>query len=89
MQILCKGTTGNAEFHCGECGQGFILFWERQSQAERFEALHELQETLHRQHRSAPGREAHPRSGFLVPEWDGPIAFSGAAVLGNAPVWEL
>jgi hypothetical protein len=32
---------------------------------------------------------AHPLAGFLVPDWDGPIAYSGAALLGNAPPWAL
>lgn len=89
MQVLCKTTGGNAETHCCICGQGFVMFWERQSRAERAETLCEIQETLRRQHRLAPGPEAHPQGGFLVPEWHGPLVASGAAILGNAPVWDL
>jgi hypothetical protein len=89
MQVLCKSTGGNAELHCCVCGQGFVMFWERQSRTERREALHDIQEMLRQHHHTAPGPEVHPRTGFLVPEWNGPIAFSGAAILGNAPVWEL
>ena len=89
MQVLCKSTNGNAETHCCVCGQGFVLFWERQSHAERIEAMREIQKTLRDQHRHQPGPQAHPASGFLVPEWNGPLAFSGAAILGHAPSWAL
>jgi hypothetical protein len=89
MQVLCRNTNGNAEVHCCVCGQGFVLFWERESRTERAEALSDIQETLRRHHRTAQGLEAHPLGGFLVPEWNGPIAFSGAAMLGSAPVWDL
>ena len=89
MQVLCKGTSGNAECSCPICGQGFVMFWERQSRGERAEALREIQEAMRRHHRSAPGPDAHPQGGFLVPEWNGPMAYSGAAILGHAPTWEL
>ncbi|MDR3792122.1 MAG: hypothetical protein P4L03_01960 [Terracidiphilus sp.] len=89
MQVLCKSTTGNAECHCTVCGQGFVMFWERQSRSERREAMHEIQEALLRHHREHPGPHPHPQSSFLVPEWNGPIAFSAAALLGNVPAWDL
>lgn len=89
MQVLCKRTNGNAEAHCCVCGQGFILFWERQSRMDRAKALREIQKVLLKHHRANAGPEAHPQSGFPVPEWDGPIAFSGAAVPGYAPTWAL
>lgn len=89
MQVLCRSAKGNAEFHCCVCGQGFVLFWERQSRAERAEALREIQETLRRHHRTAPGLEAHPQDSFWVPEWKDPIAFSGTAIPDDMPAWEL
>jgi hypothetical protein len=89
MQVMCRSTKGNAEFHCGVCGQGFVLFWERQSHKERAEALREIQETLRRHHHAARGLEAHPQNDFLVPEWKGSTLFSGAAILENAPAWGL
>jgi len=89
MQVLCKSTNGNAEVQCCVCGQGFVIFWERQSRSERTEAIHEIQKTLRGHHENVAGPEAHPQSGFLIPEWDGPIAFSGAAILGHAPTWAL
>lgn len=89
MQVLCRRTTGNAEFHCCVCGQGFVLFWERQTHSERMEMLHEIQETLRRHHRAAPGPEAHPQAGFLAPQTKRQVEYSGASVSGNAPTWEL
>jgi hypothetical protein len=89
MQVLCKKTNGNAEMHCCVCGQGFVMFWERQSRAERTESAKEIQLTLRHQHRNGRNTEAHPNGGFLVPEWNGSVAASGAAILGNAPSWAL
>jgi hypothetical protein len=89
MQVLCKGTQENADVHCEICGMGFVLFWERQSPSERAQGLAEIQETLRQHHRASNWPEAHPERSFLVPRWDGPIAFSGAAILGNAPAWAL
>jgi hypothetical protein len=89
MQVLCKTSNKGADFHCTQCGQGFALYWERHSAAERADALKEIEKTLCEQHSRQSGPLAHPEHGFLVPEWNGPIAFSGAAILGNAPNWAL
>ncbi|MGB6742088.1 MAG: hypothetical protein WBE38_00420 [Terracidiphilus sp.] len=51
--------------------------------------LHEIQETMRRHHRAAPGPEAHPQDGFLAPQMTGSVEFAGAGVLGSAPAWEL
>jgi hypothetical protein len=64
MQVLCKATNGNAEIHCGVCGQGFILFWERESLRERTAVMGEMQETFRREHRRSPGRDAHLNGSF-------------------------
>jgi len=56
---------------------------------ERAEALRQIDNTLRLHHLNGVGADVHPRKGFLVPEWNGPIAFSGAAILGSAPVWAL
>ncbi len=87
MQVLCKKTSGLAEVHCCVCGQGFVMFWDRQPASERIAARHEIQESLRRQHLGTTGREAHPQGGFLVPEWSG--SRMNATMPGKAPVWEL
>ena len=60
MQVLCKSTNGNAETHCCVCGQGFVMFWERQSRAERIQVMKEIQNTppasLPERQRSTPDR---------------------------------
>ncbi len=89
MQVLLKSTDTAVETRCSVCGQGFVMFWERQTRMERAEALREIEATLRQHHQNSSAPQAHPVKGFLVPAWDGPIAFSGAAILGNAPVWAL
>ena len=89
MQVLCKSTNGNAETHCCVCGQGFVMFWERQSRSQRSEALTEMQKTLRNHHRNQKGPEAHPTAGFHVPDGSNPVSASGVAILGHAPTWAL
>jgi hypothetical protein len=87
MQVLCKIAKGNAETHCGICGQGFMLFWDRQSRNERVAALHEIQEALRRHHCTISGPEAHPTVGFPVPDWNGSTGLKSVAVSGTALTW--
>ena len=89
MQVLLKSSNECAETRCSVCGHGFAMYWERQTLEEQAEALHEVGVTLESHHRGANGVGAHPDHGFVVPAWDGPVAFSGAAILGNAPAWAL
>jgi hypothetical protein len=89
MQVLLKSTESGAETRWSVCGQGFVMFWERQTRMERAESLRVIETTLRHHHHAGPGPAVHPVRGFLVPAWDGPVAFSGAAILGNAPVWAL
>ncbi len=89
VKIFCKSTNGNAEFRCSVCGQGFVLFWERQPRTERIAVLGEIQETMRRHHRTSPGPEAHPQGGFLAPDWGEPNELAAAALKGGAPVLNL
>lgn len=89
MQVLCKATQGNAETHCCICGQGFVMFWDRQSRSERVAALHEIQDALRRHHRTAPGPEAHPTALFPVPDWNGSTGLDGVVASGTAPTWGI
>ena len=89
MQVLCKSTSQTPEICCSVCGQGFLLHWERQSKGERAAALQEIVKTLRSHHLKGSSPEAHPRRGFIVPDREGPDAFSGAAILGHAPTWAL
>ena len=89
MQVLCKKADGNAETHCCICGQGFVLFWDRQSRMERIAALHETQEILRRHHHVKAGPEAHPMNSFPVPEWGGAIAYSRRPATTTLTIFEV
>ena len=89
MQVLCRSTKGNAETRCCICGQGFVMFWERQSRTERFELMKEIQQALRHQHRVHKGPDAHPHSSFLVPELTGANLGPVAVSQGGVPSWAL
>ncbi len=89
MKVFCKSTKGNAEFRCGVCGQGFVLFWERQPRTERVAILSEIQQTMRRHHRTSQGTDAHPQGGFLAPEWGDPSELAAAAFKGSNQVPDL
>lgn len=89
MQVLCRRTNGNAEFHCCVCGQGFVMFWERQSHSERVSVMREIHETMRRHHRVASGREAHPQDGFLAPQMGSSLELAGAGAAGGVSAWDL
>jgi hypothetical protein len=89
MQVYCRKTDGNAELHCCVCGQGFVMFWDRQTSIERAVTRAEIQEILRRQHRAAAGREAHAYSEFAVPEWDSMFRADSLVTTGKVPVWNL
>ncbi len=89
MQVLCKKTNGDAETHCCVCGQGFVMFWDRQSRAERIAALHEIQMVLRRHHRNSTEPDAHPSVGFTVPEWRANPVLTGVAGPETLPALDL
>lgn len=89
MQVLCKTTSDSPDVCCTICGQGFVLLWDRESRAERALAQREILKTLRNHHHKLSGPNAHPQHGFVIPAWDGSAAYSGAAILGNAPSWAL
>ena len=89
MQVLCKVSPTAADIHCPVCDQAFHLYFERTSPAERAESLLQVLDALKAQHTSTATPDAHPRTGFNVPAWSGPAAFSGAALLGGAQTWSL
>jgi hypothetical protein len=73
MQVLCRTTKHNAETRCCICGQGFVMFWDRQSNSERKEILFEIQKTLCNHHRNQTGQHVHPVTDFMAPDYFGPF----------------
>jgi hypothetical protein len=89
VKVFCKRTNGNAEFHCSVCGQGFVLYWERHPRNERITVIGEIQQTMRRHHRAAPGPDAHPAGGFLAPDWGDARDLAQAALSGQRQVLDL
>ena len=89
MQVLCRTSKEQVETCCSVCGQGFALYWERQTKPQRTQALREIDKVLRGHHSRQAGPQAHPSRGFMVSDWEGPVTFSGAAIVGHAPSWAL
>ena len=87
MQVLCKASNTASDVRCSVCGQGFLVYWTRSSAEERKERRAEIVQALREQHTENNGPEAHPRTAFNLPEWDGETSVSAAALIGNAPGW--
>jgi hypothetical protein len=86
MQVLLRKSDEIHDLKCDVCGQGFRLYWERNSLNEQEAMRPTVLEELRQQHMGAasdPSPEAHPSSPFNVPRWSGSPQFSGAALLGG------
>ena len=86
MQVLCMATDESGEIVCSVCGQGYKLYFERPSGADREQAIAQVEQALENHHLTDEGPTAHPQRAFNVPEWSGPPECSAAALLGGAPL---
>jgi hypothetical protein len=87
MQVLCKASKTASDIRCTICGQGFLVYWTRNSIEERAAARAGILQALRDHHTDSETASAHPASGFNLPEWSGDPRASAAALLGNAPAW--
>lgn len=85
MQVLCKASNNASDIRCNICGQGFLVYWTRTSTTEQNFARDGIMHALRGHHKDVDSADAHPTSGFNVPEWGGEAHASAAALLGNAP----
>ena len=84
MQVLLRRSEFRQDLQCNVCGQGFRLYWERTSPAERDTMRAIIQGELIRHHDDKINSiDAHPARPFNLPEWSGEHQFSGAALLGG------
>ena len=84
MQVLLKRSQDKKDIECSVCQQGFRLYWERTSPAERETMRAIIQGELVRQHDNKINMiDPHPTRPFNLPEWSGEHQFSGAALLGG------
>ena len=67
MQVLCWNSDEGVEVRCSDCGQGFALYWGRQTEPEKAEALEGMVRTLKNHHCIASGAHAHLVRGSLAP----------------------
>lgn len=89
MQALCQLSNTAHDVRCKVCGQGFLVYWSRTSRIEQEETRRQVMDALALHHTTTDSAQAHPRSGFNVPDWSGLARFSGAALLGGAEAWSL
>ena len=89
MQVYCRKAKGTSELNCCVCGQGYVIFWDRQTTTERAVVRAEIQELLRRQHRNTHACEAHLLYEFSVPEWQSPFQNETPVAMGDVPAWEL
>jgi len=89
MQVLCKLSNTVSDVRCNVCGQGFLVYWSRTSLVEQEVTRRKVVDALALQHGTSSSADVHPRTGFNVPQWEGPAHFSGAALLGGVENWSL
>ena len=65
--------------------QGFLVYWTRTSTTERSFLREGILQALRGHHTDVDSADAHPTSGFNVPEWGGNASAPAAALLGDAP----
>jgi hypothetical protein len=83
MQVLLRKSEIRHDIQCGVCHQGFRVYWERTSQAERATMRTIVETELRHQHDGDDTTAAHPETPFNLPQWSGAPQFSAAALLGG------
>jgi hypothetical protein len=83
MQVLLRKSATRQDIQCTICNQGFRIYWERTSPAERETMRAIVHGELCRQHDTDKTPSAHPEIPFNVPQWSGAPQYSGAAILGG------
>jgi len=87
MQVLLRRSNFRQDIQCNVCGQGFRLYWELNSAAERATmrsiVLGELREHHSREQGDNKTATAHPVDLFRLPTWLGSPQFSRATLLAS------
>jgi hypothetical protein len=87
MQVLLRRSDFRQDIRCSVCGQGFRLYWELNSPAERATmrsiVLGELREHHSREQGGDRTVSAHPVDLFRLPTWLGSPQFSRTALLAS------
>ena len=87
MQLLLRRSEFRQDIRCSVCGQGFRLYWEQNSPAERATmrsiVVGELGDHHSREQGGAMTAAAHPLDLFRLPSWTGSPKFSRRALLAG------
>jgi hypothetical protein len=87
MQVLLRRSEFRQDIHCSVCGQGFRLYWESNSPAERATmrslVLAELRDHHSKEQGDNKTPAAHPFDLFRLPTWTGSPQFSREAMLAG------
>lgn len=87
MQVLLRRSEFRQDVHCGVCGQGFRLYWESNSPAERSTMRSIVLAELRDHHSTEQGGDktasAHPFDLFRLPGWTGSPKFARSAMLAG------
>jgi hypothetical protein len=87
MQVLVRRSEFRQDVRCSVCGQGFRLYWEPNSPAERATMRSivsgELRDHHSRQHGGDQTASAHPFDLFRLPGWAGSPQFSRSSMLAG------
>jgi hypothetical protein len=83
MQVLLRKSEIKQDIHCSVCHQGFRIYWERTSPAERATMRTVVEAELRRQHTEDRTPAVHPETAFNLPKWSGAPQYSAAALLGG------
>lgn len=73
MQLVCSSAESGSDVRCPVCGQGFLLYWTRNSPGDQPELVSVIMDALARQH-SASDANAHDSSPALGGPHDAPGA---------------
>ncbi len=85
MQVLLRKSDTKQSVKCATCGQGFRVYWEPTSRAERTTMRAIIAGGLKLQHRNDPTAAAHPSRAFNLPDWDSATEFAGTSLIGAPP----
>jgi len=87
MQVLLRRSEFRQDIHCPICGQGFRLYWESNSPAERATTRSIVLGELRDHHSEEQGNNktasAHPFDLFRLPSWTGSPRFTRTAMLAG------
>ena len=87
MQVLLRRSEFRQDIRCSVCGQGFRLYWELNSPAERATmrsiVLGELRDHHSREQGGDQTSSAHPIDLFRLPSWTGSPKFARKTLLAG------